>query len=212
MWKFLRGRRSVYERTADGRERIVLERRHSYDGSHHGSQHYSTRRRPQSSRGMASDSGDRDGRWERGHYQALIAENEGLRQDNGRLLRDYQTVQRRLRDVTSERDRLASQNQTRALRANAIRQLEDGLQAEQDARRRAEKKLRDEKIITERKEKELLTQMRRLRSEEETWRTRVTAMTREIQEYITLNREKAARIRSLEEWMRRQGVVPVPLR
>lgn len=185
-------RRPYFERTQSGRERIILgRRRHSHSGY----------REPDES------PEDADRGWDQ--HRRLLAENQVLHQDNQRLLRDNQALTRQLNAVSREREYLAQQNQRLDESERVIRDLERRLGRER--RRLREERAEREALDAERVERarEAANEMRRLREEDRRWRATVMHLTREVEGWVRVNRDKESRIRGLEEFLRRRGFAGV---
>jgi hypothetical protein len=179
------------ERTSRG-ERIVLGRRHSHSGGY---------REPDES------PEDADRGWDQ--HRRLLAENQALHHDNQRLHRDNQVLTRQLNALGQEREYLAQQNQRVDESERVIRDLERRLGRER--RRLREERAEREALDAERVERagEAAEEMRRLREEDRRWRATVMELTREVEGWVRVNRDKERRIRTLEEWLRRLGVAGV---
>jgi hypothetical protein len=189
---------AFFERTPSGRERIVLGRRHS----HHGY------REPDVSPEDADRGWDQDRR--------LLAENQALHEDNQRLLRDNQALTRQLNAarhevnaVRHERDYLVQQNQRIDDSERVIRDLERRLTRER--RRIREERAEREALDAERIEQARVAEeeIRRLREEDRRWRATVMQLTREVEGWVRVSRDKETRIRTLEAFLRRQGFAGV---
>lgn len=180
---------AFFERTPSGRERIVLSRRHS----HHGY------REPDESTEDADRGWDQDRR--------LLAENQALHEDNQRLLRDNQALTRQLNAARHEREYLVQQNQRVDDSERMIRDLERRLAREK--RRIREERAEREALDAERIERARVAadEMRRLREEDRRWRATVIQLTREVEGWVRVSRDKETRIRTLEDFLRRQGFV-----
>jgi hypothetical protein len=197
---FSRNRRrpqTFFERTPDGREQIILERRHSYSGNRE--------------TGYSRDDNDEDRHFEQdrrilAENYALANENHRLRGDNQRLLRDNQALARQTRELRTEIDNLTGESQHRNEQEELIRDLQHRL-ARERRRSRDERTAREtiERERTER-EREVREELTRLRDSERRWRAAVAELTREVEGWLTVNRDKERRIRELEELMRRLRV------
>jgi len=198
MFRNIRRRpRAFFERTPSGREQIVLERRHSHSGYHV----------PENFRDDDDDEIDvgHSDQMRRilGENYALQNELHRLRADNQRLLRDNQTLTRQAHDLRNERDRFANEDHRRGAQEEVIRDLEHRLARER-------RRLRDERaargtIEREKNEGERVVaeELIRLRDSDRRWRAAVIELTREVEDWIRVNRDKERRIRELEEWFRR---------
>ena len=90
-----------------------------------------------------------------------------------------------------------------------IRDLERRLARER--RRIREERAEREALDAERVERarEAAEEVRRLREEDRRWRATVMQLTREVEGWVRVGRDKEARIRTLEEFLRRQGFAGV---
>jgi hypothetical protein len=193
--------RAFVERTSNGRPQIVLERRHSHSGY----------RQPE----ITHDSSDEDRRRDpdrrllgenyalREENQRLLADNQRMHADSQRLFRDNQALTRHTNELRNERDYLAQENQERNAQDEEVRDLQRRLARER--RRVRDGRAARETADRQRAERlaEMTTELTRLRDAERRWRDAVMALTREVEDWVRVNREKESRIREMEELLRR---------
>lgn len=189
---------AYFEPTPDGRGRLVVEQR----------------RRSFSGHSRRAGSPDDDDTY-RDQDRRLLAQNEALNNENlrlqhdiQRLCRDNQTLSRAVNELTRERDDLTRQIQRGNGQEGVVRELQQRLHRERRRVReeRAERAAQD----AEREERasEIADELRLLRSSERRWRTAVAELTREVEGWVRVSREKEGRIRELEAWIRRsRGVL-----
>lgn len=180
---------AFFERTPSERERRVPGRRHSHHGGY---------REPEES------PEDADRAWD--HDRRLLAENQALQADRGRLLRDNRALSQQLRGLRHEREYLAQLNQRLDEQERVIRDLERRLVRER--RRLGEERAEREALDQERVERarRAAEELRHLKEEDRRWRATVVELSREVENYVRINMDKERRIRTLEEWLRRLGV------
>jgi hypothetical protein len=118
-----------------------------------------------------------------------------------------------LHNIRNERDFLAQQNQQGDAQQETINTLERRLAREKRKLReeRAERETIERERETAERERasrarEVAVELRELRESERRWKAAVVELTREMEGWVRVNRDKERRIRTLEDWLRRLGV------
>jgi hypothetical protein len=194
----LRRRPNAYfERTADGREQIVLERRNSYHGHQRG------------------DSRGEDVQEEQDslvNEQVLITRNRFLTNRNNDLQRNNQELYNAVQTLQREKQMLMEEIRQRAARQGIVRELEQKLQRERSRKERAEQKLADERAAWQQeaaqrqrrhdeqaiRERERVQLIQTLRFERREWLEEKERLILGLEKWERLLKDKEDRIRYLE--------------
>ncbi len=144
----------------------------------------------------------------------VLAENQALRYDNGRLRRDNQNLIQQLRTAQQERDWLANDNANRDFgRDDGAARLRDQLRARNRRVTELEARLERERRDRERERRDrdrLVQEVQRLdelnNASERRFREDLQRVLAEAEWFRRGNAEKSRRIRELEGWLREFGI------